>query len=125
MKKFLPIPILLILLSVGVLMMARPNLVTVGVSVPSQSVIIHETKIDKPLSQAMVEVLAKAPSIGVLVWDKDVLGPEKKPSAAAEPFLDAVTGKQLPQLTLQWPSGSVTSQPCPTTFAELRKAVGQ
>jgi hypothetical protein len=76
----------------------------------------------------MVEVFAKAPSIGIAVWDQNVLGKGKQPSAEAKPFVEAavsyvVKGKELPALTEQWVGGSVTARACPTTFAELKKGV--
>ena len=123
MKKALPVIGLLFLMLLGAGLVARPDLVTLGVAGPSRAVIIRETAIDKPLTQAMVEVFAKAPSIGVAVWDKDVLGKGKQPSAEAKPFVDAAQGKELPVLTLQWAGGSVTAQPCPATFDALRKVV--
>lgn len=95
------------------------------VQTPARAVIIHETAASKPLSQAMVEVLAKAPGLGIAVWDKDVLGPGRKPSEEAKPFLVAAEGKPLPQLVLQWPSGSLTSKACPETLALLKKEVGK
>lgn len=124
MKKALPVVAVLMML-VGVGLIVRPDLATFSIGTPTQAVIVYESSAAKPFSPAMVEVLTKAPSIGVLVWDQNILGPGKKPSATAKPYLDVVSGKQLPQLALRWPSGSVTSQVCPGTFAELRKVVGK
>lgn len=96
-----------------------------GQGTVTQAVIVHESSVSQPLTPAMVEVLTLAPSIGVAVWDQNILGKGKKPSPTAQPFLDAAKDKPLPQLVCRWSSGRITSVVCPGTFADLRKAVGQ
>jgi hypothetical protein len=126
MKKALPVAGLLLLMLLGVGLVARPDLVAMpGVNAPNTAVIIHESGVNKPLSFAMVEVLAKAPSLGINVWDQGILGKNKQPSKEAQPFLEAAKGKDLPVLVLRWPGGSYTVKPCPTTLVDLKKEVGQ
>ncbi len=122
MKKALPPIIAVLLLVVGIGLVVRPDLIALpGISVPTRAVIVHETGVNKPLSPAMVELYAKAPSIGVAVWDRNLLGKNRQPSSEAKPFLDAAMEKELPVLVLQWPSGGLTVKPCPATFDELGK----
>ncbi len=125
MKKALPPIIALLLFVVGVGLIVRPDLVALPGSAPTRAVIIHETGVNKPLSPVMVELYAKATSIGVAVWDKNLLGKGRQPSAEAKPFLDKTAGQELPVLVLQWPGGGITVKPCPATFATLKKEVGK
>jgi hypothetical protein len=54
-----------------------------------------------------------------------VLGKAKKPSAEAQPFLDAVGDQPLPILALKWPGGKITTMPCPSKLDALKKAAGK
>jgi hypothetical protein len=126
MKKVLPVVGILLLMLLGVGLVARPDLVAMpGVTAPNAAVIVYESGVNKPLSFAMVEVLAKAPSLGINVWDQNIVGKNKQPSKEAQPFLEAVKGKDLPVLVLRWPGGSYTVKPCPTTLVDLKKEIGQ
>jgi len=125
-KKILPPIIIVMFLAVGLTMIVKPDLVPFGsAGVPERAVIIRETQIDKPLSQEWVELFAGAEKLGISVWDKDVLGKGKKPSAEAQPFLDAVGDKPLPILALKWSGGKITTMPCPSKLDALKKAVGK
>ena len=127
MKKILPPIIFVVLLTVGVGLIARPDLVASwgGVVAPTRAGIVRETGESKPLSQELVELYAKASSIGVLVLDKDTLGKGRQPDPTIQPLLDAAKDKPLPQLVLQWPGGAITAKACPGTFAELKKELGK
>lgn len=90
---------------------------------PTDAMIVYESGFDKPLTQNMVTVLAKATDFNVKVIDQHTLGKNKKPSAYLSPFLDAAKGHDLPVLVLRWAGGSYSVQPCPTTLAELKAEV--
>jgi hypothetical protein len=124
-KKVLPPIIASLLLLVGVTLIVKPDLIPLGSGTPSRAVIIRETSTDKPLSEEWVELFTGAEKLGISVWDKDVLGKAKKPSAEAQPFLDAVGDKPLPILALQWPGGKITTMPCPPKLDVLKKAAGK
>lgn len=125
MKKFVPLIILTLPLLLGVVLITRPDIVSFGAS-PTQSVIVRETSTGKPLPMSLIELYAKAPSLGVSVWDPDILGKDKQPSPEAKPFLDAASGKELPVLVLQWPGGGLSVKSCGNmTIDELRKIVGK
>ena len=128
MKKVLPPIVAALLLAIGVTMIVKPDLVPIGVSgTPSKVVIIRETRTDKPLSEEWVELFAGAEKLGIPVWDQNVLGKGKKPSEEAKPFIDAFTasGKELPVMVSQWPSGKYTVDLCPSTIDALKKASGK
>lgn len=127
MKKILPPIVFLVLLAVGSLLMVKPNIVSSwgGAVAPTRAVIVRETGESKPLSLELTEVYAKAPSLGVSVWDKDVTGKGKKPSPEAKPFLDAAGTDGLPKMVFLWPGGSMTVKPCPTTLGALKKEIGK
>ena len=124
MKKVLPPIFGIILLAVGVTIVVRPDLLPMSsAAVPTKSVVVRETSVDKPLSEAWVELFATAEKLGIPVWDKDVLGKGKKPSDQAKPFLDAAG--DLPALVRLWSNGKYTSIPCPETIDALKKATGK
>jgi len=129
MKKVLPPVVFAVLLLIGVGMMVRPDVVGSWVSVgtPQQAVIVRETSVSQPLSIELTELYAKAPSLGVAVWDKDVVGKGKQPSAVAKPFLDAwiASELELPVIVLRWSGGGLTVKPCPVTLDGLKKEVGK
>jgi hypothetical protein len=128
MKKVLPPIAALLLLIVGITLVAKPDWVPSFTSgVPERIVILREAAPSQPLSQNMVELFAKAPGLGIDVWDDDILGPGKKPSEEAKPFLDAYTasGKELPVTVSKWPSGKYTVSECPKKLDELQKLTGK
>ena len=127
MKKALPPIIGVLLLVIGITLIVKPDLVPVIGSngTVTRAVIIRETGVDKPLSEEWVELFAGAEKLGISVWDQNVLGKNKQPSAEAKPFLDAVAGKELPALALQWSSGKITTSPCPTSLDVLKKEAGK
>jgi len=92
-------------------------------SKPVQCVIVEESADRPKLPASQIQALAAAPSMGVFVIDKDVLGPGKKPAPVLQHYLDEAKGKPLPQLVRKWSSGRTTSVDCPLTTDELRKAV--
>jgi hypothetical protein len=124
-KKILPPIIIILVMVIGVTMIVKPDIIPFGSGVPERAVIIRETDVAKPLSEEWVELFAGAEKLGIAVWDKDVLGKAKKPSAEAQPFLDAVGDKPLPILALKWAGGKVTTIPCPSKLDALKKAVGK
>jgi hypothetical protein len=126
-KKVLP-PILIVLfLATGLVMTTRPDLIPFGSGALSKAVIVRETSTQKPLSQDMVELYAKAPSLDISVWDANVLGKDKQESAEAKPYLDAITASKidLPVLAKKWINGKITVMPCPTKLDALKKEVGK
>jgi hypothetical protein len=128
MKKVLLPVIAVLLLGIGTTLIIKPNLISsFSGGIPERVVILRETSLSQPLSQEMVILFAKAPEIGVAVWDDDVLGPDKKPSEEAKPFLDAYTasGKELPVVVLKWSSNTYTVVACPTKLDELQKLTGK
>lgn len=127
-KKVLPPIIVALMLAVGITMIVKPDIIPLGSSgTITKAVIVRETGVDKPLSEAWVELFAGAEKLGIPVWDQNVLGKGKKPSEEAKPFLDAVaaSGKELPVLAIQWSSGKITVDSCPTTADALKKATGK
>jgi hypothetical protein len=126
MKKILPPIVIVLFLMVGLTMIVKPDLVPFGsAGVPERAVIVRETSVDKPLSEEWVELFTGAEKLGISVWDKDVLGKAKQPSAEAQPFLDAVGDKPLPVLALKWTGGKITTMPCPPKLDALKKAAGK
>jgi hypothetical protein len=126
MKKVIPPIVVALLLAIGITLIVKPDLIPLGsLGTPVESVIIREAAPDKPYSQEMIELYAGATKLGIGVWDDNVLGPGKKPSEKAKPFLEAAAGKDLPVLVSKWPNGSYTAKACPTTLSELEKATGK
>lgn len=90
-----------------------------------KAVIVEESSMRSSLpDKSQIEAIMNASSIGILVVDQDVVGPDKKtPPTSLVPFLNAAKEKELPQLTRKWSSGRVTSVACPPTFEKLKEAV--
>jgi hypothetical protein len=125
-KKVLPPIVAALLLLVGITMIAKPGFISFGsTSIIEKAVIIRETQTDKPLSEEWVELFVSAEKLGISVWDREVLGKGKKPSAEAQPFLDAAGDKELPILALKFANGKITTRPCPSKLDALKKAVGK
>ena len=97
-----------------------------SVSKPTVAVIVYESNNPAPLPQNMVELYALAPSLGVSLWDKDIEGKGKKPSAQAKPFIDAAGKDGLPKLVVKWSNGKRTVKSCNGwTVDDLKKAIGK
>ena len=88
-----------------------------------RAAIIGETGGPTPLTKEQLAVIQRAPDCGVQVFDRDIVGPDRKPPPELVAMLDAVKDADGYRLVLLRTNGKVEVYPLPATIDELKGIV--